>query len=145
MDYPRVHRPPEPTPWKAGMIRALIAIAIAMTLLGSVTISLMFALHLDGTRIPPAAKMLPWVIGAHTALSVWLLIAVAARRADVRRRLAWWVASIVVIVETLGYAMYDGTSISRTALVMCGVGIMAAIVAAIEVRRLVPKDGSSDD
>ena len=88
MDYPRVHRPPEPTPSRAGMIRALIAISIATSLFGSVTISLMFALHLDGTRVPPVAQALPWIIGVHTALSVWLTIAVAARRAEQHRRRA---------------------------------------------------------
>ena len=145
MDYPRVHRPPEPTPWKAGMIRALVAILIATSLFGSVALSVLFALRLDGTRIPPVATVLPWIVVAHTALTVTLLVAVAARRPGVRRRLAWWLASIVVIVETLGYAMYDGTSISRTALVLCGVGIVAAIAAAIEVRGLPLKDGSSED
>ena len=126
------------------MIRALIAIFVAMSLFGSVAISLMFVLHLDGSRVPPVAKALPWIIGAHTALGVWLLIAVAARRADVRRRLTWWVVSIIVIVETLGYSMYDGTSISRKALVMCGIALLAVVVASLEVRALPPGGSASD-
>jgi hypothetical protein len=144
MDYPRVHRPPEPKPRNWKMIRSLIAIFVAMSLFGSVAISLMFVLHLDGSRVPPAAKALPWIIGAHTALGVWLIIAVAAGRADVRRRLTWWIASIVVIVEMLGYSMYQGTKVSTTALVMCGVAIVAVIVAALQVRAL-PPGGSAPD
>ena len=142
MDYPRVHRPPEPKRRNWRMIRALIAIFVAMSLFGSVAISLMFVLHLDGTRVPPVATALPWIIGAHTALGVWLIIAVAAGRADVRRRLAWWIASIVVLVEMLGYTHFMGTDISGGAMVACGAGILAAVAAGIEVRAITPRDDS---
>ncbi len=138
MDYPRGPREAKPTNWRP--IRATTAIFTAMALFGSVAISLAFVLHLDGSRVPPVAKALPWIVGAHTAFGVWLVIAVAGGRSNVRRRLAWWIASIVVLIETLGYSMFMGTTMGSGAMVACGVGIIAAIAAAIDVRRLTPKD-----
>ena len=143
MDYPRGPREAKPTNWRP--IRAGIAIFTAMALFGSVAISLALVLRLDGSRVAPVAKALPWIVGAHTAFGVWLVIGVAGRHDGVRRRLAWWIASIVVLTEALGYSMFTGTKVAAGAMVACGAGIIAAIVAAIEVRRLGPKEDSSGD